>query len=947
MRIGRGFAFVLSMFMMIVSLTGYWLYANITQELPSLDRLPFLLEPPNGILLQPTRLYDRTYEHVILTLENPAVHGEQYLHVELEERSEKDKFSQNLIDATIAWFDPDFWEHPGYTLDGLSEGTHPTIAQQLISDLVLDGEPASLKRNIRERLLAAQVTDKFGREKILEWYLNSAQYGEMIYGADAASHAYFGKSARSLNLAEAAILTLMAENPAINPTSGMSVLSTPLDKVLQAMVVKGSISVSDAGEALREAIVFQRPAETQSIATAFTELVLKQLNSVIPLDRVLRGGYEIVTSLDYDLQLQAICASKIQVARIQGVQEEISNLDGVPCEAAPLLPSIQSNLDQAIQDVTFEVIILEPDTGQVLTMVGGNESGMDATYPIKHPAGTILSPFLYLTAFARGMSPATLLWDIPNNKDTEIESDLKELHPSTFESFNGPVRLRMAMVNDYSATATGILQQVGIENVWLTEKSFGITIPETDQISETKLSDLYTQPVTLLEGVYAYAVLANQGTMAGRPAIREASDNDPYNLNPSFIQRVLGVDGKVWLDWSSAQSRPIISPQLAYLATNVLSDENARRASLGHPNSLEIGRPAGAKVGLIIDGSGVWTIGYIPQLVIGVWAGRSQEDTTRISPEMTTGVWHALIEYATNQTQVLDFPKPPGISLVQVCDPSGLLISDSCPTIVQEIFLVGNEPTQVDNLYQKYYVNRETGSLATVFTPSDMVEEKIYLVIPPQANAWAEAVGLPIPPETVDVIYPPQSGYAGVQITFPQMFDIVKGKIDIIGSAAGDDFSYYRLQVGKGINPQKWFQISGDVDQVIHGDLLGTWDTESLEGDYVLQLLVVRQDSRIEQAFLPVTIDNTLPHVQVLAPEEREEYGYQTEESILIQVSARDNLGVERVEFYVDNELESTLYQPPFIIIWPKLLGKHMLTIRAYDLAGNLKETTIPFSVNK
>jgi hypothetical protein len=115
----------------------------------------------------------------------------------------------------------------------------------------------------------------------------------------------------------------------------------------------------------------------------------------------------------------------------------------------------------------------------------------------------------------------------------------------------------------------------------------------------------------------------------------------------------------------------------------------------------------------------------------------------------------------------------------------------------------------------------------------------------------------------------------------------------------------------------------------------------------VLQLLVVRQDSRIEQAFLPVTIDNTLPHVQVLAPEEREEYGYQTEESILIQVSARDNLGVERVEFYVDNELESTLYQPPFIIIWPKLLGKHMLTIRAYDLAGNLKETTIPFSVNK
>lgn len=954
MRIGLSVGIILSLLGVIGSLVGIWFYTELTRDLPSIEVLPALLEPPDGTLLQPTRLYDRTYEHIILTLENPAVAGRQYLTVGVDVDLGKDQFSKNLVDATIAEFDPDFWRNSGFRLAGLSEGTHPTLAQRMVSNLVLDAETPSLRRNIRERLLAAQVTARFGREKLLEWYLNSAQYGELIYGADAAAHAYLGKSATELSLAEAAMLTAMSEAPAINPLSGSQLIKQQQEHIIESMLINGLINAGEAQKALQEDIHFQTQTQSQRIAPAFIELVLKQLSSVLSLERVRRGGYEIITSLDYGFQLQADCTSKAQVARLEGTQEQPINAESTACEAAQLLPTLdsspssQANQGKPLQDVKVSVVILDPHTGQILALVGDGDSGMDAAFPSTHPAGTILSPLLYLTAFTRGMSPATLLWDIPNNGGIEdLGSDQSVLSQGKSASYHGPVRLRMAFVNDYSAAAAEVLQQVGAENFWLTEKRFGIIPPEVEQTSGMTLDDLYSQPITLLEGVYAYAVLANQGIMVGQPNINDTSGNDPDGLSPTSILRVVGADGRVWLDWSIAQSRPIISPQLAYLTTNVLSDENARWTSLGHPNSLEIGRPAGAKVGSTVDGDGAWTVGYIPQLAIGVWLGNSQEETGGISVEMPAGLWHAISQYISSQMPVQEFTSPTGISLVQVCDPSGMLVSTLCPAIVQEVFLSGNEPTQVDNLYQKYYINRETGLLATIFTPSDMLQEKVYLVVPPQAVAWAKEAGLAIPPDTYDVIHAAQAESQDVRITSPQIFDHVSGKISFIGSATGNDFSYYRLQIGQGLNPQHWIQIGEDVDHPIQDGLLGTWDTRGLEGLYVVQLLVVRQDQRVDRAILQVTIDNALPQVKILAPIDGEKIAYQQGKSILIQVSASDNLVLERVEFYVDGELESTLRQPPLVILWPAQLGVHTLLVRAYDLAGNMSEAVTSFSVNK
>jgi hypothetical protein len=221
------------------------------------------------------------------------------------------------------------------------------------------------------------------------------------------------------------------------------------------------------------------------------------------------------------------------------------------------------------------------------------------------------------------------------------------------------------------------------------------------------------------------------------------------------------------------------------------------------------------------------------------------------------------------------------------------------------------------------------------------------MVVPPQAESWAEQAGLPVPPDNYDDIYTANAPSEFARITHPQQFDHISKQIDIFGTAAGNDFSYYRLQVGKGLNPQEWIQMGEDNEQPVYDGILGTWDTNDLEGLYVVQLLVVYRDQRVQTDILQVTIDNTLPQLRIVTPISGEEIIFNPTDSIMMQAEARDNLVLERVEFYVDGSLESTLFGEPFIILWPSVLGKHTLVVKAYDLAGNVTEAVVSYSVIK
>jgi hypothetical protein len=201
------------------------------------------------------------------------------------------------------------------------------------------------------------------------------------------------------------------------------------------------------------------------------------------------------------------------------------------------------------------------------------------------------------------------------------------------------------------------------------------------------------------------------------------------------------------------------------------------------------------------------------------------------------------------------WPVPEGVSVINVCDPSGLLPTSDCPNVVSEVFTSGNEPRQADTLFRAYYVNRETGYLATVFTPPQLVERRIYMIMPAEARQWAASAGIPLPPDAYDAIQPSPPD-PDVKISSPELFAEVSGQVRITGTASGDGFVSYRLQAGQGLNPQEWIQISEDSGTPVTDGLLAEWDTTGLSGLYTVQLVVIRADQIVETAVTQVTVGN-------------------------------------------------------------------------------------------
>ena len=609
-------------------------FASLTQDLPPVEALPALIEPPGGALLQPTRLYDQSGEHLVLVLENPASAGRAYRCAPPSATGET-CFAQNLVDATLAAADPDFWFHPGFSLWGIRSGDHPTLAQRLVSDLLLQDEPVSLRRSLRERLLAAQITARFGRQKILEWYLNSVYYGRLAYGADAAARLYLGKSAADLDLAESALLAPLANAPSLNPFDAPRAALERQKYVLQDMLRYRLVEPMAAAQAAQEKLAFQQTGSpglalritdlNPEVAPAFAQMALRQLYSQIPRSQVERGGLRVFTTLDYTLQTELHCAASAQLANLGTL--DTSTGDAISdCQAARLLPSLPAGDATPIPGLQVEAIILEPSTGQVLAMTGEAPGGLELSVLPVHTPGTLMTPFIYLTAFTRGLSPATLIWDIPPAQEQNVAGAA-----ANFDGlYHGPLRLRTALANDYLWPADEIITQVNAQNVLRTTQQFGIPSPH-NPISATLNSLSLFRPVNLVEISQAFGILANRGTLAGHtlgnnPETPSVTPNRAPRLlpiQPATLLRVEDANGSVVLDRSTPQTRPIISAQLAYLMTHVLSDEAARWPSLGHPNPLEIGRPVAAKMGRTAAGADYWTVGYTPQRVIGAWIGKA------------------------------------------------------------------------------------------------------------------------------------------------------------------------------------------------------------------------------------------------------------------------------------------------------------------------------------
>ena len=804
-----GVGTVLSLLLAAFIILGAFAYADVTRDLPSVEILPRLLNPPDGLLLEPTRIYDRTGTQVLFTFALEAETSRRY--IPINEKNPQ-HIPNELVESVVAVADPQFWSHSGYSLQDINNpNSHQTIAQKLVGELILFNEPPSLRRAIRERILAAQITAQFGRTQIVEWYLNSAHFGNYAFGVEAASQLYFGKAAEQLTLAESAILAAASESPALNPLDAPQVALQRGREVLYILNGLGVASDEATELALAETPKIQSAPQTPPTpAPAFVNLVLSQLDSQLPRERMERGGLNIITTLDFDLQTQAACITEVYAARMAGLTES-------ECASAGLIPSLPPAV--TLGDSSASALILDPNNGQVLALVGETVQAEETPLVTAHQPGSSLDAFVYLTGFTRGLSPASLTWDIPS------EGVIQNFDGK----FHGPVRLRIALANDYQVPVETLKNQMGIENVTNIASSFGIDLNE--QVSMLKLAG-------------AYGVFGKQGIYFGQ--------NIGDDFSPAVLLRVEGADHSVLLDWSLPEAKPVLTPALAYLMTHVLSDETARWLSLGRANPLEIGRPAGVKLGQTVDGLDAWVVGYTPAHVVVTWTGVHGESQT-VTPRFPAVLWNALMQLASGNSPADGWSAPQGVSTITVCDPSGMLPTKECPSLVSEVFLDGSEPIQADNLYREFGINRETGLLATVFTPPELIENRVYMIVPETARDWALSAGLEIPPTSYDAIQsPPVNPTAN--ITEPKLFAEVSEVVKIVGTASGDNFSYYRVQVGKGLNPTEWIQLGSNAIIPVENGVLAEWDTKGLSGLYAVQLLVVKSDQVVDTAVIQVTI---------------------------------------------------------------------------------------------
>jgi membrane peptidoglycan carboxypeptidase len=948
-RSGFGVVLILCLSIIIAGAGVVLFYSKATYQLPPIESIPILLEPPDGVLLQPTRFYDRSGAHVIHVVENPTIQERTYYSLGGEDFSSGNMAEPqaNIANSTISISDPSFLEHPGFSARGIQENTHETLAQRLVSDLLLWDEKPSIWRAVRERLLAAQITHRYGHEKVMEWYLNSRNYGNLVYGLEAASKVYFDKPAHQLNLIEAAILAAVAESPALNPLDSPQIAIERGHIVIDAMYGQGFISFEESIKAKSTGVKFQEPGETKkTLAPAFNSIVWSNLSKTIPIERIERGGVEVITSLDYELQVQSICTTEIHLTRIGMVNSHPENQAGDLCPASQLLPTLNIAEELTYTNVlATNIVILDPQSGEILALVGDFSGGKEKPTIDRHNPGTLLTPFVYLTAFTRGFSPGSLVWDIPPEQP-DIYSELTD----QVDEYFGPVRLRYALANDYLIPAVNLINQIGSENIIKTARQLGLnSLSESGTNRNATLCPgckfvLKGEKISILEAVQSFGVFANQGVLVGQPSEKLIA-GEIQSLLPVSILEVKDTSNQVPSPELETEARPVISNQLAYLMTHVLSDEAARWPSLKHPNPLEIGRPAGAKMGKTQLESDAWTVGFIPQLVVGVWMGVPDSgEIISIPTKYTSALWHALIQYAAQRYPAENWTSPPGVTSIEVCDPSGMLPTLQCPTIVSEVFLTGQEPTQPDILYQAFQVNRETERLATIFTPPELIEDRIYMNIPPEAKTWAESIDMETPPDTYDQIYTPEID-SNVRIDSPGMLDHIMDEVVIQGSATGPGFESFRLQAGAGINPPGWTVITEESNMQVESGTLGTWDTSGLNGLYALQLIVLRSDQSVDTATIQVTIDNLPPSVGITYPNNSQILSPDTERTITFLVDASDNVSLSTVEFFLDEWPIATLIQPPFAFPWQSRKGEYTLSVIATDFAGNSSEATISFSV--
>ncbi len=878
---------------------GVWAY--YTRDLPDADQIQVVEEEFETI-----RFYDSTGTVLIYEKANPL--GDRiWLSI--------DQIPETVKWATISLEDRDFYTNPGINVAGLGRAFisnlrgrdiqgGSSLTQQLVKNVLIDPEERyekSYSRKIKEVIMALAITREYSKDQILEWYLNLNFYGHFAYGIESAARIYYGKSINELNLAEVAMLAPIPQYPGLNPLDNWDWAKRRQELTLDAMVDTGYLTAEQAEAAKEVPIEIQAGGVADRfdvIAPHYALYAADQLAEILDQDTIAKGGLDVYTTIDLDLQNVAEEAARKRVSELTEEDRNVNN---------------------------SAVIVLRPRTGEILAMVGSLDYWNDeidgkvnVATALRQP-GSSFKPFTYVTALSQGYTPAYMLLDVrtcPNPNDPswcpENYPDLEGNRP-----YHGPQRLRLALQRSYNIPAVRMMKAAGIGNVIKTAHAMGITTLRKDLDYYGLALTLGGGEVKLIDMAYSFSVFANGGMQYGLPIPEDRLEMGFRELDPVAIKRVDDRVGQTIWAYEQPDERRVLDERLAYLMSDILSDNTARAWSFGVNNKLALpDRPVAGKTGTTNNWNDSWTIGFTPQIAVAVWMGNTDNSPMKRVPGSygAAHVWNTVMQAAHRGLPVVPFERPPGITEKHVCAISGLLPNEDCPNVALEKFIAGTEPMVTCNVHRAYYVNRETGKLATPNTPPELVEKRVYEIYPPEADDWVREAGIPQPPTEYDDYMPDRSS-EDVAIVKPATFGYVTGMVEITGNAR-NNVRFWRLDYGQGLDPQQWVQIGGDHPFEISNGLMEYWNVAELDGLYTLRLTAIGHDDSVREDVIQVTVDNTPPAMELNYPEQGMTYTLEGDEWINVQATVGDNVSLDRVEFYVDATQFATSTVPPYNKAW-------------------------------
>src|SRR5216684_1946975 len=613
--------------------------------------------------------------------------------------------SPHLMQATVSLEDRTFYTHHGIDFRrdigaALADITHvraaqggSTITQQLVKATLLTNE-RSVERKIKEAVLALDIERRYTKTEILTLYLNEIYYGHEAYGAEAAAQTYFAKSAKDLDIAEAALLAGIPNAPSdfdpFDPQTGDAARNRQII-VLRAMLRDHHITAQEYDAAVSEKLVYKNGTLQQNVtAPWFVDYILQTLDRQYGPEVVRAGGLQVTTTLDSGLQKIAEAAVASNVNR----------------------PDLRA---KNVNNGAAEVI--DPATGQVLAMVGsanyydrgiGGEFNVITSRPGRQP-GSSFKIYVYSTAFSNGLGPA----NVSNDEEGKINGQpfVDWDHKS-----EGIITLRQALSESRNIPAILLLKQLGYARVFQTARMMGLSSAKLTP--ERGLAQaIGATEVVPMQHFNAYGVLASGGI---------------YH-EPTVILKVVDSQGKTLQEWKPGPGVRVLPTQVTYMISDILRPVGA---------ALNIKRPFASKTGTTEAWHDSWLIGYNPDIVIGAWMGHTCAGgcpaNVNSNLNVVWGVQGAGLifrdifnAYEANKP-VRDFPVPDGLKKVTVCQASGLLATPNCAgQTITDWFIAGTAPTRPDDWYHPIRVCTTDGLLATPDIPASLITVKTFVVYPP------------------------------------------------------------------------------------------------------------------------------------------------------------------------------------------------------------------------